>query len=471
MTQESYKRAAAKYGMNFTEYSIGPGEYTILHKSGKEIEIIVTTAPINYMGETATMAILTDITEHRKVEKQLEEYKTHLENLVVERTQKLDNVNRLLKEEIEKLKIAEENIQNQVSFLNILLDTIPNPIVIRNAQKRYTGCNKSFEDFYGLKKEDIIGKTVYDINPYEIAKATDEWDDKLLETKNALNYEIITYDYKGNPHDTLVYKGTFSKADGTLGGMVGVILDITEIKKLQKDILKALNKEKELNELKSRFISVASHEFRTPLTSILAAADLLELYGRKWPNEKYYEYLKNIQNAVVYMNELINDVLTVNKSESEKIKFNPGKINLYESLNGILESAKLSAPENISFIFSYRPEEKIFNLDIKLITQILTNLLSNSVKYSPKGGNIKMEVTKGKDCLLFSVSDEGIGIPEEDQKLLFEPFHRGQNVGAISGTGLGLSIVKRSTEIHHGMFSLNSTLGKGTKIVITIPCN
>ncbi|MDR3627256.1 MAG: PAS domain S-box protein, partial [Ignavibacteriaceae bacterium] len=421
MTHESFKRAAAKFGTKFTEYSPEPGEYTILHKSGKEIEIIVTTTPINYLGETATMAILTDITEHRKVEKQLEEYKTHLENLVVERTQKLDNVNKLLKEEIDKLKIAEESIQDQVSFLNILLDTIPNPIFIRDAQKHYTGCNKAFEEFHGIKKENILGKTVYECNTYEVAKAVDEWDDKLLSSRKAQNYEITTYDGEGNRHDVLVYKGFFNKADGTLGGMVGVILDISEIKKLQKEILKALDKEKELNELKSRFISVASHEFRTPLTSILAAADLLELYGRKWSSEKYYEYLKNIQNAVVYMNELINDVLTVNKSESEKIKFNPGKVNLYELLNGILDNAKLSAPGNISFIFDYSVEDKIFNLDSKLIMQILTNLLSNSIKYSPKGGNIKMEVTKGNDCLSFSVSDEGIGIPDEDQKLLFEP--------------------------------------------------
>jgi PAS domain S-box-containing protein len=469
LTKDSYTKLLATYGESVTVYNPQPGEFTVLTKDGREIEVLLSTTPINYLGEIVTMAILTDITERRNAEKQLEKYRNHLENLVAERTQKLDSVNNLLKEEIEKLKIAEESVQNQLSFLNILLDTIPNPIFIRDANKIYTGCNKAYEEFFNVKKEDIIGKTIYDLNPYEVAEVANKWDDKLLENLEALSYELTIYDYKKEAHDVLVYKGIFEKADGTLGGIVGVILDISEIKKLQKDILNALDKEKELNELKSRFISVASHEFRTPLTSILAAADLLELYGRKWPNEKYYEYLRNIQNAVIYMNELINDVLTVNKSESEKIKFNPNKIDLHDLLTGILENAKLSATDTIEFIFDYHIEENLFNLDSKLVTQILTNLLSNATKYSPKGGSILLKVTKEKDWLSFSVSDEGIGIPEEDQKLLFEPFHRGQNVGAISGTGLGLSIVKKSTEIHHGFLSIKSIINKGTEVTINLP--
>jgi PAS domain S-box-containing protein len=471
LTAESFKIATAKYGEDITSYSPAPGEFTLLNIAGKEIEVIVSTTPINYFGETVSMVILTDITERRNTEKQLQKYRDHLENLVTERTQKLDDVNKLLKEEIEKLKIAEDSIQNQLSFMSILLDTIPNPIFIRDAQKIYTGCNKAFEEFLGIKKENVLGKTIFETAQYEVARIEDKWDEELLKTGEAQSYETLAYDGYGVVHDVLVYKGSFNKADGTLGGVVGVMLDITEFKKLQKEILKALNKEKELNELKSRFISVASHEFRTPLTTILAAADLLEMYGREWPNEKYYEYLRNVQNAVLYMNELINDVLTVNKSESDNIKFTPSETNLYELLSGILDNIKLSAPENINFDFDYTLQENIFELDSKLITQITTNLLSNAIKYSPKGGKVSFRITKEFDNLLLSISDEGIGIPKDDQELLFEPFHRGQNVGAISGTGLGLSIVKKSTQIHHGTLSINSEVNKGTEIIITLPCN
>jgi PAS domain S-box-containing protein len=471
LTLESYEKLILKFGKDVTQFHPYPGEFTVISKDGKEVEVIVSTTPINYFGETVTMAILTDITERRNTEKQLQEYRDHLENLVAERTQKLDSVNRLLTDEIKKLKIAEDNIQNQLSFLNILLDTIPNPIYIRDSDRVYTGCNKAFEEFHGLKREEIIGKKTYDLIPPEVARVADEWDDKILNNPEPLSYEVTARSHKGKAHEVIIYKGMFNKADGTLGGIVGVILDITEIKQLQKEILNALDKEKDLNELKSRFISVASHEFRTPLTSILAAADLLELYGRDWPNEKYYEYLRNIQNAVIYMNELINDVLTVNKSESDKIKFNPSNIDLYKLFVGILDTTKLSAPGNIGFIFNYKLKQKLFILDGKLITQILINLLSNAIKYSPRGGNIVFTVTKVKKILQLSVCDEGIGIPEEDQNLLFEPFHRGQNVGAISGTGLGLSIVKKSVEIHQGVLEVRSAINKGTEVIITLPLN
>jgi signal transduction histidine kinase len=170
------------------------------------------------------------------------------------------------------------------------------------------------------------------------------------------------------------------------------------------------------------------------------------------------------------MNELINDVLTVNKSESNKIKFTPVETNLYELLTSLLDNIKLSSPENIKFVFDYNAGEKIFIIDNKLITQIVTNLLSNAVKYSPNGGKINITVHKKDYNIILSVCDQGIGISEEDLKLLFEPFHRGQNVGPISGTGLGLSIAKKSAEMHHGSLAIQSKLNEGTKVIVTLKC-
>ena len=152
----------------------------------------------------------------------------------------------------------------------------------------------------------------------------------------------------------LVHKATFRETDGTIGGTIGVMLDITEIKKLETDILNTLRKEKELSELKSRFISVASHEFRTPLTTILSSADLLELYGRNWSDSKYYEYVGKIQNAVEYMTGLINDVLIISRSETNKVSFNPINVDLFELSKSIFDDIKLTAPSQIEMGFNYK---------------------------------------------------------------------------------------------------------------------
>ncbi len=446
------------------------GELINKKKDGTEFPVFLSTSSVhNEKGEVfALVGVTKDITERRKAEKELEEYKDHLEYLVKERTQKLDNVNKKLEQQVEKLLVAEQNIQNQVSFLQTLIDTIPNPIFIRNTNKIYTDCNKAFEEFCGKPKTKIIGKNNFEINIKNSPETADEKDDELLSNPGKQKFEINVIDSKGIEHESIVYKATFKKSDGSIGGIVGIILDISEIKKLEKEIIKSLEKEKELSELKSRFISVASHEFRTPLTSILASADLLELYGRKWPESKYYEYTGNIQRAVEYMTDLINDVLTVSKTDGGNIKFNPESINFAELSKEILENVKLTAAEKVKFDYEYLLEKESYNLDKKLITQILTNLLSNAVKYSYEGGTVHLVISKEFNSIVIIVTDEGIGISNEDQKLLFEPFHRGENVGNISGTGLGLSIVKKSAEIHGGWIKVKSKINEGTKFTVVL---
>ncbi len=449
------------------------GELINRKKDETDFPVYLTTSTVyNEENEPyALVGVTRDITERKLVELELEEYRDHLEYIVAERTEKLNKVNRRLTEEIRKQKIAEDNLQDQLTFLQILIDTIPSPVFIRNSKRQFTGCNKAYAEFHGLERRDIIGRYVGNIIPEEVINDVILKDDLLLQTGGQQKYEIKAVDGFGNIHDTIIYKATFNKSDGSLGGIVGIMLDITEIRKLEREILNSLEKEKELSELKSRFISVTSHEFRTPLTSILASADLLELYGRQWPESKYFEYIKNIQNAVEYLTELLSDVLTISRSETGKLKFNPMNIDLYELITNIIDTLKLSTPDNIKILYNYNMDEKIFYLDNKLITQILTNLLTNAVKYSPNGGNVILNVDKCETYISLTVTDDGIGISDEDQKRLFEPFHRGENVGKISGTGLGLSIAKKSAEMHNGRLSIESKLNVGTKITVLLNCN
>jgi len=246
-------------------------------------------------------------------------------------------------------------------------------------------------------------------------------------------------------------------------------IEIKKQKKYEMQIQEALEKEKELNELKSRFISVASHEYRTPLTTIKIFSDLLKLYGRNIDDEKYYSYIGKIHYAVDYMTELINDVLMVSKSETGKIKLEPKVLDLQKICLAVVEESNLNLKGNNRIHFNYMADLKEVYLDNRPLKQILSNLLSNAVKYSPVSANIYFNVDSNDSKIIFNVKDEGIGIPKAEQGKIFDSFHRGKNIGTTPGTGLGLTIVKRMVELINGKIYLESEVNKGTSFTIEIP--
>jgi signal transduction histidine kinase/pSer/pThr/pTyr-binding forkhead associated (FHA) protein len=244
--------------------------------------------------------------------------------------------------------------------------------------------------------------------------------------------------------------------------------EITERQKAEEEVRNALEREKELNELKSRFVSVASHEFRTPLATILSSAQLIECYSHKWGEEKKVAHLQRIQTAVRHMTDLLNDVLLINKAEVGKLEFNPTPISINCFCQEIIEDIQL-ATHNHTVIFQDNSQCQIINADQKLLRHILTNLLSNAIKYSPDKENVYFDLDNTDGDVIFKVKDEGIGIPQMEQSGIFNSFNRASNVGTISGTGLGLSIVKRSVDLHDGHIELNSEVGLGTTFTITLP--
>ena len=245
--------------------------------------------------------------------------------------------------------------------------------------------------------------------------------------------------------------------------------EIEKEKKYEIMLQQALQKEKELNELKSKFISTTSHEFRTPLTSVLSSAELILRYRNNWGDEKLNHHLKKIKSSVDYLTKLLDDVLTISRSESGKINFNPIKTNLYQICSEIIEDLKSSISEKHKFKFVYSKKRKEFLLDQKLIRFMLVNLLSNAFKYSPEGGKVELNINIVKSSIIITVTDEGIGIPNDDMPYLFETFHRGKNTIEIPGTGLGLSIVQRAVNMHNGVINVESRENEGTKFIITIP--
>lgn len=245
--------------------------------------------------------------------------------------------------------------------------------------------------------------------------------------------------------------------------------EITERQRLEEELRHALAKEKELSDLKSNIISVVSHEYRTPLATILSSAELLENYSHKWTEDKKQRHFQRIQSSVHHLTQLVSDVLVLSKAEAGKLEFNPVPLDLVAFCRELVEELQLTVrtEHNISFMCLDSGIEAC--LDEKLLRQFLSNLISNAIKYSPEGGNIQFELFGEQDAVTFRIRDQGIGIPLKDQAQLFEAFHRSSNVGTISGTGLGLAIVKRCVELHGGQIAVESEVGVGTTFTITLP--
>jgi PAS domain S-box-containing protein len=256
-------------------------------------------------------------------------------------------------------------------------------------------------------------------------------------------------------------------------GEVNKLLEekITKQKHVEEKIRQSLAKEREFSELKSKFASMASHELRTPLAVIFSSIELIQRYRKKWNEQEFNEQVEKIKKYIHHITDIIDDMLIISRTETGKIKFEPKETDLKQLCLSILGDLSLLRRNDYDLKFNYRLKKKNFPVDEKLLKYILMNLLSNAIKYTIHGGSIEFNITMIGEKIDFEIVDNGIGIPEKDQTYLFEPFHRGENVGEIQGTGLGMSIVKRSVEMHKGTISFESKLNKGTKFKIGIPTN
>jgi len=244
---------------------------------------------------------------------------------------------------------------------------------------------------------------------------------------------------------------------------------LQELERSQQELSEALSKEKELNEIKSRFVSMASHEFRTPLSTVLSSAALLGRYTQTEEQEKRDKHIKRIKDSVKHLNDLLEDFLSLGKLEEGKIKADPVEFPIKEFLDEVVEEMKPLAKEGQHIVCTCPPDGVFFS-DKRLLKNILINLLSNAVKFSPEGAPIALEVAlPAGGGLRLAVRDKGIGISEEDQQHLFSSFFRGGNAVNIEGTGLGLHIVRRYTDLLGGTVGLESALNEGTTITVAVP--
>lgn len=293
-------------------------------------------------------------------------------------------------------------------------------------------------------------------------------------------------------HSTLVTDGAITGLSGTMQDItkrrqaealekekVKLEMEILERRRTEAMILNKLETEKELGELKSRVISTISHEFRTPLTTILGSAELLKNYSQKWSEERKIKHFQRIADSVEHMTKLLDDVILLGQAEGGQLQFNPTQLDVEKKIREIVEELQCnfqSYPGEYkkifpTIIFSSRGDNTRSNLDEKLLRQILTNLVSNAIKFSLKGGVIRCNLVCQQEQAVFRIQDEGIGIPSAEQERVFESFYRASNASTIPGTGLGLTIVKKCVELQGGQIKIESQLEIGTTVTVTLPLN
>ena len=256
--------------------------------------------------------------------------------------------------------------------------------------------------------------------------------------------------------------------DGGQGFLI-FFIDVTQRHNAEIVTRAAHERQQELNDLRSRFVAMTSHEFRTPLAAILSAQDLLKRFSDRLPEDQRMELLGMIESGVHRMTGMLERVLLLGQADAHMLEFKPRKLDLVALCKNLVDEAKRLQPHshcNTALEFISESPDGLY--DEKLLRHIFSNLLSNAIKYSPVGGAVRLKVYSQGAQTVFEVSDEGIGIPADEIDHLFESFHRASNVGDIQGTGLGLAIVKQSVDLHSGTIEASSSLGQGTLFIVRL---
>ncbi|HIK06213.1 MAG TPA: PAS domain S-box protein [Trichormus sp. M33_DOE_039] len=321
----------------------------------------------------------------------------------------------------------------------------------------------------GYPVMDLVGQNVMAlVHPDDLITTSDRLTDTRQSSELTRPIEFRYCHHDGSWHILEAISQSFADSAAIVRIMVNA-RDITERKRLD-EIRLALAREKELNALKTRFFAMASHEFRTPLSTALAAAQVLETCQDEWDTSaKRLRNLHRIQDAVKHMVQLLDDILTINRAEAGKLAFNPQPLDLEIYCRDFVEEIQQSLGSQHTIRFTCQGRSIPVCMDAKLLRSILSNLLSNAIKYSPDGGIVHLRLDFQMEQMILAVQDQGIGISPEDQKQLFEPFHRGKNVRTIPGTGLGLVVVKKCVDLHQGNIRIFSKVGIGTTCFVTLP--
>lgn len=426
--------------------SMGAGmNLKALRKDGSEFYVEISLNHFNLDGEVFVAALITDVTKRVEQEVLIRELNADLEKKVSERTIEV-------RESQELYSAIARNFPN--GTINVF-DRDLNYIFVEGKELYQLGITS--EKLIGTSYLNRLGA---DIRP-QIGSA-------------------LARVFNGDPQDfEIEYKDHFyrltavplSRKNDVIDKILVVEQNITEQRKASDQLEAALQKEKSLNEMKSRFVSMASHEFRTPLSTILSSVSLIEKYIENGSYENTPKHIKRIKNSVKGLTDILNDFLSVDKLENQKTEIKITEFDYSAFVKEIVEDMQNMSQEGQLIDWKITAENTVMNCDVNILRNILYNLLTNAIKYSSEGQRIIYHSWLTSDSIRIIVQDFGIGIPSHEQKLLFTRFFRAKNATNIKGTGLGLNIVRSYLKMLGGTIKFSSEEGKGTTFEIEIPIN
>ncbi len=416
-----------------------------------------------YPSHTGLSVFFRDVTERKAMEDRLRQFATQLEERVEQRTQELVAVNTQLQEAKQFLQGVLDVQQSAIA----VLDENGTIIMVNAEWKRSTQNDQMpplIVDGVGMEYLDICRQVTDDKHDVSVVK-------NGIQRVIANPATIFTHTFQmttvnGEHWYQLQATGFYSD------GKPNVVInhqDVTEQKRIEITIKKALENEKKLSELKTRFLSLASHEFRTPLAIIQTSTDLLTQYYEKLTSDRRRNHLEKIMGQVHHLTHLLDDISFVQQSQESGHGQRVGPLNMHNLLHTLVDEVVFAQNFGGEITVNGDDSELYLLLDKDLMRQILLNLISNAAKYSPNATPIAIEWHYHGEAVVVSVADSGIGIGDGDKQRLFETFHRGDNVGVTPGTGMGLSIVKYALDACNGSIRVRSELGKGSTFVVTIP--
>ncbi len=406
--------------------------------------------------------------------------------------------------DISKLRDAEtELMDSRERYRSVVMQSAENIYIMDMDTKKVVKSNPTLQKLIGYTEEELLNMTVFDFI------AHDDVNEKIEHVVREGKINLAERQYRTK--DNRIIDVEVSSAHINYGGKKALLVvsrDITirkshekqilemntildervkertaelekeihirkkaeqELLDTQKGLAKALQKEKMLNDMKSKFITMISHEYRTPLTVIMTSSYLVERYLLPDSGDKPMSHLDKIRKSVNMMVQMLENVLNIGRSESGEIDFMPEKIDISQLIDDIITETRAVISKTIDYNLSIKLKSNTIITDKNLLRQILSNIILNAAKFSPNDSRVIIDISETKDMVKTIVKNKGLPISEEDQEKIFEPFYRGHNVGNISGTGLGLALVKVCVDILKGTINFSSTKDKGTIFEISIP--